>query len=46
MYQEKLLIMIQRENRQIILKNCLDFLPTRAMLDIQGFSNIDIFSHG
>lgn len=44
--KEKLLIMIQRENRQIILKNCLDFLPTRAMLDIQGFNNIDIFSHG
>jgi ribonuclease D len=44
--KEKLMTMINRENRQTILQNCFDFLPTRVLLDLQGFGNIDIFSHG
>jgi ribonuclease D len=42
---EKLDQMIIRNNREEILKKCFDFLPTRAMLDLAGFSNVDIFSH-
>lgn len=43
--RDKLQQMIIRENRQIILGECFKFLPTRVLLDLQGFSNIDIFSH-
>jgi threonyl-tRNA synthetase len=43
--RDKLQQMIIRENRQIILNECFRFLPTRAILDLQGFGNIDIFSH-
>ena len=34
-----------RENRIDIAKACFDFLPTRAALDLGGWSDVDIFSH-
>ena len=34
-----------RENRIDMAKACFDFLPTRADLDIGGWSDVDIFSH-
>lgn len=34
-----------RENRLDMAKACFDFLPTRADLDIGGWSDVDIFSH-
>ena len=37
--------MIRRENREEILKACLEFLPTRCTLDLEGFASVDIFSH-
>ncbi len=43
--RDKLQQIIIRENRQIILNECFRFLPTRAELDLIGFSNIDIFNH-
>jgi len=43
--KEKLNKMLIRENRQEIFKNCLNFLPTRINLDLQGFGNLDIFAH-
>ena len=37
--------MLKRENREDIFKACLEFLPTRCKLDLQGFPSLDIFSH-
>ena len=43
--KEKLDIMLVREQRQQLFQSCLDFLPTRVKLDLEGFSSLDIFSH-
>jgi len=43
--KDKLNKMLIRENREQIFKNCISFLPTRINLDINGFSNLDIFAH-
>jgi len=37
--------MLVRENRKEIAQACFDFLPTRATLDLNGWPEIDIFSH-
>ena len=42
--KEKLDEILIRENRQSLVKECLDFLPTRINLDLKGWEN-DIFSH-
>ncbi|WP_409432657.1 ribonuclease D [Litorimonas sp. RW-G-Af-16] len=34
-----------RENRFDMAKACFDFLPTRAALDMNGWADVDIFSH-
>jgi len=36
---------LEREGRTDIAQACFDFLPTRAMLDIAGWQDKDIFSH-
>ncbi len=36
---------LEREGRMEIAQACFDFLPTRAKLDIAGWSDKDIFSH-
>ena len=36
---------LQREGRTEIAQSCFDFLPTRAKLDLEGWPEIDIFSH-
>lgn len=41
----KLDIMLKREGREEIFKTCVEFLPTRVKLDLQGFGSLDIFSH-
>jgi ribonuclease D len=38
--------MLERENRQAVAQNCFAFLPTRAQLDLLGWAEVDIFSHG
>lgn len=43
--KEKLDVMLKREGRYQDFKHCLEFLPTRVNLDLQGFSGINIFSH-
>lgn len=43
--QSRLSEMLKREGREEIFKACLEFLPSRVSLDLQGFSNLDIFSH-
>ncbi|MCB2060719.1 MAG: ribonuclease D [Novosphingobium sp.] len=36
---------LAREGRTEIAQACFDFLPTRALLDLAGWSGHDIFSH-
>ncbi len=43
--KEKLDIMLKREGREEIFKICVNFLTTRAKLDLLGFEEVDIFAH-
>ncbi len=43
--REELIKRLEREGRLEIAQACFDFLPTRARLDIAGWSDHDIFSH-
>ena len=43
--KEKLDERLEREGRMELAKACFDFLPTRALLDIAGWSEQDIFAH-
>ena len=43
--KDKLDFMLARENRTKLAKQCFDFLPTRAALDLQGWAEEDIFAH-
>lgn len=43
--KEKLDIMLEREGRTGLAQACFDFLPHRAVLDIAGWVDEDIFSH-
>ena len=36
---------LKREGRLDLAKSCFDFLPTRAMLDLAGWPETDIFAH-
>jgi ribonuclease D len=36
---------LARENRSEIARACFDFLPTRALLDLNGWPETDIFAH-
>ena len=42
--KNELEIMLLRENRMDLFKNCLNFLDTRVELDQKGFKE-DIFEH-
>jgi ribonuclease D len=37
--------MLEREGRAELAKSCFDFLPARAMLDLAGWPDVDIFAH-
>jgi ribonuclease D len=43
--REKLDEMLAREGRRELAQACFDFLPSRAALDLAGWSDIDIFQH-
>lgn len=43
--RDKLDTMLARENRADLAQACFDFLPTRALLDLAGWPETDIFSH-
>lgn len=43
--RERLDGMLVREGRTALAKACFDFLPTRAVLDLQGWADEDIFAH-
>jgi ribonuclease D len=38
-------IRLDRENRTELAQGCFDFLPHRALLDLAGWPEIDIFAH-
>jgi ribonuclease D len=38
-------VMLLREGRRDIAQACFDFLPSRALLDLEGWPEIDIFAH-
>jgi ribonuclease D len=37
--------MLARERRTELARNCFDFLPARALLDLEGWAEQDIFAH-
>ena len=43
--REKLEIMLEREGRSALAQACFGFLPTRALLDLEGWPETDIFAH-
>lgn len=36
---------LEREGRMRLAQSCFDFLPTRALLDLEGWPETDIFDH-
>ena len=43
--REKLDAMLAREGRTALAQACFDFLPTRALLDVAGWEDVDVFAH-
>jgi len=43
--RDELIVRLEREGRMEIAQACFDFLPTRALLDIAGWAEHDIFNH-
>jgi ribonuclease D len=43
--KERLDERLDRENRTELARACFDFLPTRALLDVAGWPEQDIFAH-
>ncbi|MCL9982193.1 MAG: ribonuclease D [Erythrobacter sp.] len=43
--QAELTVRLEREGRMHIAQACFDFLPTRALLDLAGWPETDIFAH-
>jgi ribonuclease D len=43
--RDELTVRLEREGRTALAQACFDFLPTRALLDIAGWAESDIFSH-
>ena len=37
--------MLAREGRSELARSCFDFLPARAVLDLEGWPEQDIFAH-
>jgi len=43
--RDELTVRLEREGRMHLAEACFEFLPTRALLDIAGWAERDIFSH-
>jgi ribonuclease D len=43
--KEKLDERLEREGRMPLAKACFGFLPHRALLDLEGWADVDIFAH-
>jgi ribonuclease D len=44
--KERLDVRLERESRTELAQACFDFLPARALLDLAGWAETDIFAHG
>ena len=44
--KEQLDVRLARENRTELAQACFEFLPARALLDLAGWAEDDIFAHG
>lgn len=44
--KEQLDVRLEREGRAELALACFDFLPARALLDLAGWAEVDIFAHG
>ena len=42
---EQLNARLEREDRTAFAQSCFEFLPTRALLDLEGWPETDIFAH-
>jgi len=43
--RERLDAMLAREGRTELARRCFEFLPTRALLDLEGWDDPDLFAH-
>ena len=43
--KQRLEQMLEREGRTALANSCFEFLPTRTALDLQGWSEEDVFAH-
>ena len=43
--RDRLDAMLVREGRDHLARACFDFLPHRALLDVAGWEEVDIFAH-
>ncbi len=43
--RDRLQEMLTREGRDALAKACFEFLPHRAVLDVAGWEDVDIFAH-
>ena len=43
--REALMLRLEREGRTALAQACFDFLPARALLDLSGWPEEDIFAH-
>lgn len=43
--RDKLKILLIREERMELAQACFNFIPSRALLDLAGWSDVDIFAH-
>lgn len=43
--KEKLDVMLEREGRTQLAGSIFNFLPTRAVMDLEGWADVDIFAH-
>jgi ribonuclease D len=43
--KDKLDVRLERENRVALAQGCFDFLPHRALLDLAGWAEQDVFAH-
>lgn len=43
--RDELMVRLEREGRTELAQAAFDFLPTRALLDLEGWPDIDIFAH-
>ncbi len=43
--REKLIDLLEREGRTGLAEACFEFLPTRSLLDLEGWNDVDIFAH-